>query len=161
MATHKSLQLLKVASPDHDPLDANEHRGKVRVSHFQFQADRDATGAAAAQNDDVELCRIPAHARLLDGFVKHAAFGTSVVLDVGLKALNGDGYLDEADTVADDPDAIATDVNIAAAGSFSLFEETAYRMYVTEKELVLTCKFEGANPADNVELEGYISYSVE
>lgn len=161
MATHKSYQLNKVESQDHDPLKPSHHRGKMRVSLWNFQADRDVSGGAAAQNDDVELCRIPKHAVLLGGWFKHGAFGAGTVLDVGLKALDGSGYLDAALSVADDPDALATDLDIAAAGSKTLFELTAYNFYETEKELVLTCKFEGANPADNVELYGYIEYAVE
>lgn len=162
MATHDSKQIKQWEAQGHAPLKPNELGGRKRIAYFSFKADRDAASAVVAQNDSVNLCNIPAGARLIGGKVRSGAFGASVTLDLGLKGADGSGYLDVAATsVADDPDAVATNVDISSAVVFELFEEPAYRYYETEKELILTCLFEGANPADNVELAGHIEYVVD
>jgi len=161
MATHKSKQHQQWSAQGHAPLKPNEHYGRVRFSFFQFHAIRDAEGAVVAQNDDVELLTIPAGARLIAGEVKSGSFGASVTLDIGLKGYDGTGFLDVNGLVPDDPDAIATNVDISSAVDFSLFEENAFWLYETEKELILTALFEGANPADNIELAGYVEYVVD
>jgi len=161
MARHDSKQIKQWEAVGHAPLKANELHGRVRMAYFQFKADRDAAGAVVAQNDDVRLCNIPSGARLIGGTVTHGAFGASVTVDFGLRAADNSGFLDKAGTVADDPDAIATNLDVAAAGSKVLFEELAYLHYETEKELELYVLFEGANPADNVELAGHLLYVVD
>lgn len=161
MATHDSKQIKQWEAEGHAPLKPNELHGRKRIAFGQFQADRDAAAAVIAQNDSVRFVTIPKGARLVGGLVKHGAFGSSVTLDIGLKAADGSGYLDAAGTVADDPDAIATNLDIAAAGTKTVFEETPYLFYETEKELEVTFLFEGANPADNVEISGYIDYVVD
>lgn len=166
MATLRSKQTQQWEVMGNAPLKTNELHGRVRVAYFQFQADRDGVVdgvAVVAQNDMIRLCQIPAGARLLGGKVKNGAFGASCTLDIGLAALDGSGYIDTALTVADDPDAIATLVAIATASApaFDIIEEPAYFGYETQKELDLTCTFKGANPADNIELSGYITYVVD
>lgn len=161
MAEHDSKQTKQWEAQGHAPLAPNELHGRVRIAYFQFQADRDATGAVVAQNDTLRACHIPVGARLIGGKYKCGAFGASVTVDFGLRAADGSGYLDTADTVADDPDAIATNLDVSAAAVGDLFEEPAYLGYVTEKELILDAIFEGANPADNVELSGWVEYVVD
>lgn len=161
MARHDSKQIKQWEAEGHAPLKTNELHGRVRMAYFQFLASRDAVGAVVAQNDDVRLCQLPAGARLLGGQFKHGAFGATVTLDIGLRALDGSGYLDKALTVADDPDALATNLDIAAAGFKDVFEETTYLFYETEKELEVYALFEGANPSDAVELSGYVQYVVD
>ena len=162
MAILDSKQIKQWEAVGHAPLKPNELHGRVRIAFGQFQADRDATGAVIAQNDTVRFVTIPKGARLVGGFLKHGAFGASVTLDIGLKAADGSGYLDAAGTVADDPDALATNVLLGAApGTKSVFAETPYLFYETEKELEVTLLFEGANPADNVEISGYLEYVVD
>lgn len=161
MARHDSKQIKQWEAQGHAPLKTNELHGRVRMAYFQFQADRDATALVVAQNDDVRLCQIPAGARLLGGEFKHGAFGASVTLDIGLRALDNSGYLNNALTVADDPDALATELDVAAAGFKNVFELTPYLFYETEKELEVYALFEGANPADGVELSGYVMYVVD
>lgn len=161
MARHDSKQIKQWEAQGHSPLKTNELHGRVRIAYFQFRADRDAAALVVAQNDDVRLCQLPAGARLIGGEFKHGAFGASVTLDIGLRALDGSGYLDKLNTVADDPDALATNLDIAAAGFKDVFEETPYILYETEKELEVYALFEGANPADNIELAGYVFYVVD
>jgi hypothetical protein len=162
MARHDSKQIKQWEALGHSPLKPNELHGRQRIAYFQFQADRDATGAVVAQNDDVRLCQIPAGARLTGGKIKHGAFGSSVTLDIGLRGLDGSGYITTSlSGTADDPDAVATNLDVAAAGVKDLFEEPAYLFYETEKELELYALFEGANPADNVELSGFVEYVVD
>lgn len=159
MATHDSKQTKQWEAVGHGPLKANESRGRVRTSYFQFKASRDAVAAVIAQNDSVRLCHIPAGARLLFGEVVHGAFGALTTLDLGLRGADLSGYLSEdGSTLADDPDGIATNLDVAAAGKKDMFEETGFIGYETEKEVELMALFEGANPADDVELSGYIAY---
>lgn len=165
MAQFDSKQIKQWEAQGHAPIKANELHGRVRIAYFQFQADRDATGGVVAQNDTVRLAQLPEGARLIGGTIKHGAFGASVTLDLGLRGLDNSGFITKAITgggaVADDPDAIATDLDVAAAGQKALFEEAAYLFYETDKEVELYCTFEGANPADNVELSGVIHYVVD
>jgi hypothetical protein len=134
----------------------------VRCHYFQFQASRDAAAGVVAQNDVIHLCHLPAGARLLGGKLKFGVFGASVTADVGLAGADGSGYITVAATTADDPDAIATLLTTPAAGGMvDMFEEPAYLFYETEKELELTITLGGANPADNVELSGFIMWVLD
>jgi hypothetical protein len=161
MARHLSKQIKQWEATGHAPLAPNELHGRQRIAFFQFQADRDADGLVIAQNDDVRLCQLPAGARIIGGSIKHGAFGASTTLDIGLRGLDGSGYINAAGTVADDPDALATNLDVATAGVKDLLEEPAYYGYVTEKEVEIYALFEGANPADNVELSGHVEYVVD
>lgn len=161
MATHKSKQTKQWEALGHGPLKPNELHGRVRIAYFQFKADRDSDTLTVDQNDTIRLCQLPAGARLIGGTVKTGALGALVTADFGLAAYDGSGKLDKALLVADDPDAIATNVDVSAAITFNLFEESAYLFYETEKELDLTLLLEGADPADNVEISGTVLYVVD
>lgn len=162
MATHDSKQIQQWEAVGHAPLKPNELYGRVRIAYGQFQADRDVSGGAAAQNDNVRMVTIPKGARLVGGTVKHGAFGASVTLDIGLRGADLSGYLSaDGSTTADDPDGVATNVDISAAGSFDLFEELGFLYFETEKETELMFLFEGANPADNVQAEVSVLYVVD
>jgi hypothetical protein len=163
MARHDSKQIKQWEAQGHSPLKTNELHGRVRMAFFQFMASRDSVTATIAQNDDVRLCQIPAGARIIGGEFKHGAFGSSVVLDIGLRALDGSGYLDKLLTVADDPAALATDYDIAAIATATkqLLEDMPYFGYETEKELEVYATFQGANPADDKEIVGFVLYVVD
>ena len=156
-----SKQIIQWEAQGHAPIKSNELHGRVRIAYFQFKGTRDAAALVLAENDVVRLCQLPAGARLIGGTIKFGAFGASVVLDLGLRALDDSGFIDADGSVADDPDAIATNVDVSAAGTASLFEETAYLFYETEKEIELYCTFQGANPSDSAELFGTVLYVVD
>jgi len=141
-ATFYSDQItLLRATPQSKPL-ADESRGKLRVSHFTFTGD-------VAQNDLVELCRLPEGARIYSGRVDFTDFGTSVTMDIG------DGTTENK---------YASAIDVATAAGQSDFANT-HALYGLGRErlaagITLTAKFEAANP-DSGSIRGYILYSVE
>lgn len=129
------------ASPVVKP-DSGQSNGKVRCDTFTWTGD-------AAQNDLVELCKLPIGARILYGFVDFTDFGTSVTLDIG-DGTTENKYLSAAD--------------VATAAGTSAFANT-WALYGVGRErlstaITLTAKLEGANP-DSGSLRGYIYYTVE
>lgn len=141
-ATHYSDQITNLrASPPTKPM-SGESRGKLRVSAFTFTGD-------VAQNDTVELARIPEGARIYSGRVDFTDFGTSVTMDIG------DGTTENK---------YASAIDVATAAGQSDFANT-WALYGLGRERVtagftLTAKFEAANP-DSGTIRGYIVYSVE
>ena len=141
-ATFYSDQITQLrATPQTFPL-SDESRGKLRVSHFTFTGD-------VAQNDFVELCRLPEGARIYSGRVDFTDFGTSVIMDIG------DGTTENK---------YASAIDVATAAGQSDFANT-HALYGLGRErltagITLTAKFEAANP-DSGSIRGYIVYSVE
>lgn len=141
-ATLYSDQITQLrATPQTFPL-SDESRGKLRVSRFSFTGD-------VAQNDLVELCRLPEGARIYHGRIDFTDFGTSVTLDIG------DGTTENKYISA---------LDVATAAGQSDFANT-YARYGLGRErlstgITLTAKFEAANP-DSGSLYGYVLYSVE
>lgn len=141
-ATFYSDQItLLRATPQSKPL-SDESRGKLRVSHFTFTGD-------VAQNDFVELCRLPEGARIYHGRVDFTDFGSSVTLDIG-DGTTENKYLSALD--------------VATAAGQSDFANTHARYGLGRERLTsgitLTAKFEAANP-DSGSLYGYVLYTVE
>lgn len=141
-ATHYSDQItLLRATPQSKPM-SGESNGKLRVAAFTFTGD-------VAQNDLVELARIPEGARIYSGRVDFTDFGTSVTMDIG------DGTTENK---------YASAIDVATAAGQSDFANT-WALYGLGRERVsagftLTAKFEAANP-DSGSVRGYIVYSVE
>ena len=141
-ATFYSDQITSLrATPQTKPL-SDESRGKLRVSRFSFTGD-------VAQNDLVELARIPEGARIYSGRLDFTDFGTSVTLDIG-DGTTENKYLSAAD--------------VATAAGQSDFANT-WALYGLGRErlsagITLTAKFEAANP-DSGTIRGYIVYAVE
>lgn len=141
-ATFYSDQITQLrATPQTFPL-SDESRGKLRVSHFTFTGD-------VAQNDFVELCRLPEGARIYSGRVDFTDFGTSVTMDIG------DGTTENK---------YASAIDVATAAGQSDFANT-HALYGLGRErltagITLTAKFEAANP-DSGSIRGYVVYSVE
>ncbi len=141
-ATFYSDQITQLrATPQTFPL-SDESRGKLRVSHFTWTGD-------AAQNDFVELCRLPEGARIYSGRIDFTDFGSSVTLDIG-DGTTENKYLSALD--------------VATAAGQADFANT-HALYGLGRErltagITLTAKLEGANP-DSGTIRGYIVYSVE
>lgn len=140
-ATFYSDQItLLRAGPQSKPL-SDESRGKLRVSRFSWTGD-------AAQNDLVELCRLPEGARIYRGYLDFTAFGASVTLDIG------DGTTENKYVSA---------LSVASAGQSNF--ATTNALYGLGRERLtanttLTAKFEAANPASG-SIYGYVEYTVE
>ncbi len=76
---------------------AQTDSGEVVVKYFTHTT-------TALTNGSVALVRIPANARILGGVIKWEDMGGSEVIDLGLISANGDGYIDDGDSTADDID---------------------------------------------------------
>lgn len=142
MATLYSDQITGLRATPQSKPDSGVSNGKVRSEVFTWTGD-------AAQNDLVELCRLPVGARILTGRLDFTDFGTSVTLDIG-DGTTENKYLSALD--------------IATAAGNSDFANT-YALYGLGRErlstaITLTAKLEGANPASGT-LAGYILYTVE
>jgi hypothetical protein len=142
MATLYSDQITGLRATPQSKPDSGVSNGKLRCEVFSWTGD-------AAQNDYVELCRLPVGARIMTGFVDFTDFGTSVTLDIG-DGTTENKYLSALD--------------IATAAGTSAFANT-YALYGVGRErlssaITLTAKLEGANPASG-SLYGYIFYTVE
>jgi len=141
-ATFYSDQVTLLRStPVQKPM-SNESYGKLRVSHFTWTGD-------AAQNDLVELARMPPGCRIYFGRVDFTDFGTSVTLDIG------DGTTENKYLSAGDVATAAGQLDFA--NTHALYGLGRERV---EAAFTLTAKLEGANP-DSGTLRGYIVYSVE
>jgi hypothetical protein len=142
MATLYSDQITGLRATPQSKPDSTSSNGKVRCEIFSWTGD-------AAQNDFVELCRLPVGARIMTGFVDFTDFGTSITLDIG-DGTTENKYLSALD--------------IATAAGTSAFANT-YALYGVGRErlstaITLTAKLEGGNPGSG-SLYGYIFYTVE
>lgn len=123
-------------------LDPTDKSGKVRVARFSFAS------FDAAQNDTLTLCRIPAGARIKEGYLRHSALGTNVTMDIG-----------DGTTV----DKYADGLDVAAAGvkSFANTEALAGQLSakLTAVETIVA-KLLSANP-DASTISGWVEYVVD
>jgi len=108
----------------------------------------------AGRHVRAERLRDPGHfalgARILHGRCYFGDFGTSVTLDIGLFGTDGSGYISADNTTnADDEDWLGAAIDVATAAGAADFANTAalHMGYVTEKEVYLRAKFEGATPS--------------
>ncbi len=76
---------------------ARTDSGEVVVKYFTYTT-------TAISNATVALVEIPANARIIGGAIKSTDMGGSEVLDLGLIGANGNGYIDDTDSTADDVD---------------------------------------------------------
>lgn len=116
--------------------------GKLRIANFTFTGD-------VAQNDTLQLVRLPKGARIQHGRLDFDDFGTLITLDIG------DGTTEDKYLAA---------LDIATAAGQADFANTWARYGLGREQLtadiVLTAKFEGGNPG-SASLRGYVLYSVE
>jgi len=76
---------------------AQTEAGKVVVKYFTHTT-------TALTNGTVALVEIPASVRIIGGAIKSTDMGGSEVLDLGLIGADGNGYINDADSTADDID---------------------------------------------------------
>lgn len=107
--------------------------------------------AAWAQNDTWNTgIKIPKGARILrSGVLSHAAFGSSVTCDVGIRAAS-DGTVIDVDGIADGLD-------IAAAGHKALYSGSLFTGGIDDgvmtQEVEVYVSLLSANPTDNAQAE--------
>ena len=114
MAERKSTQITNIDASDF--VSTNELGGRERIAKFDY------TVATVAVGDTVLLTKIPAGARFVGGAIDFEDLGTSVALDLGIKGADGSGYIDQADSVADDPDYFLDGIDVSSAGQDTVAE---------------------------------------
>lgn len=137
MATLYGTQITNLDSNPQNKIDTPEWNGNVKAFYFDWTGD-------AAQNDLVEVLRLPTGAMVIAGRVDFTDFGTSVTMDIGTSA---------------DEDHWAAAIDVATAAGQSDFANTvALNGLMTERlsaETSVYLKFEAANPASGT-VEGYM-----
>ncbi len=109
MAVHKSDQIANEKATPRVMVKPSERHGRRRVAYFSFTV---PTGGAAV-NDTVELAKVPAGARILDGRIAFEAMstgagdagiqlgdGTTAAKYLGTTSVDAAGTADFAHTVA-------------------------------------------------------------
>jgi len=117
MSAYNSVELESVRV-DGDKLKPNQKSGKVVIAEFNYTV---PTGDLTI-NDTIDLVELPAGAKLVGGAYQHGAMSTGAIMDMGLKGTDGNGYIDAAGTVADDPDYLIDGDDVAAAGQDTIAE---------------------------------------
>lgn len=122
--------------------------GKLRVKEFTWTGD-------AAQNDFVQLCKLPKGARILFGKVDYTDAGGATTMDIGDMSVAG---------------VSATENKYLSAGDISgqtgvLDFAHTWALYGLGREalatdIYLTAKIEAADPA-SMSLRGFVAYVVE
>lgn len=115
--------------------------GRMRVAWFESPDTYDA-----AQNDRLRLAKLPDGARVIAGRVDFGAFGAGVTLDIG----------DDADE-----DRYLAAESVASAGQTDFANTVATGMghkIVGSNQTTIWAKFEAADPAADIQLDGYILY---
>ena len=138
-------------------IKANQHFGRVRMSTFTHTNDGALTIA-----DTIDLVKLPRGVKVVGGAFDFGAMGTSATLDLGLKGTDGSGYMNAAETAADDPDYFtASTIDVSAAGQ-DTFAELAQgdqnALATIDKDCTLYATTAGAGWADTKVLKGIIFY---
>lgn len=150
-----SVELAQVQPPAYSPLKPNEEGGRVRCAMFSY------TFASQSAGHDVALCKLPKGARILGGAISVSATTGSMTLSVGLMGADGDGYLDAADSVADDVDILLAAAAITTTPKVALANTQALDyLYETEKELYVTMTTAAAAAGTQV-VKGHVEYVVD
>lgn len=172
MSTQYSAQRKQVDyDQGHKLLKPNELHGRVRVQYFEFNTTDDIV-TALAEDDVIILGKLPKGARILRGFAAFEAMGTDMIAKIGLKAVDGSGYLSEDNTTQADDAKFFTDsqsddgIPVAAAGTDTFADTLAdHYGYELEKECYLIATLGdtgGTDPwAANKNFNGHIEYVVD
>lgn len=161
MTAYKSPQYEIIDGTDTSTyrLTPDQHYGRVRCSYF---SDTPAGGGDAT--DSMLVARLPKGARVIDIQLVHGAHTGLTGLDVGLQGADGSGYIDAANSVADDPDFFTpTALDVSSAGRTSVLTlATGNFGYKTEKEVdVILDVAVGVNGFANAVMSGFILYVVD
>ncbi len=162
MASYKSVQLTLVDGQGAERLENGDAFGRVRRDYFSYNSD---TGLAL--NDTVELARLPAGARVGGIFISNEDLdsGSTLTFDLGLKATDGNGVIDNSGT-ADDPDLFVTDSTAfqgAVVVPTNVVDEVAGVLYLTEKAVTveLTVSAAATGLTADADIKGYVEYVVD
>ena len=97
--------------------------------------------ANSTADDIVAMILIPKGARVLASTLLLASVGTAADLEIGIAGADGSGYIDAANSVADDPDYFLASVVIEAATTQSFGQLGGKNAHaLMEKDVLLTLK---------------------
>lgn len=100
----------------HTPSNPSVAGGVIRYAYGSYTT----PSAGLADDSTVAMLRLPPYARIISLKLTSADMGNSgEAVDIGYAAVDGSGYIDEAQTTADDRDAIVNDVAVSSAVSQS------------------------------------------
>lgn len=154
ITNQKAAQL----ADDYRPYPVDEH-GKLRFQYFSFTQ----VGAGDA-GSTIELCKLPpGRVRVLPYLAKtkSSAFGAGRTLKIGhreyfAKSQNGDP------STAEDDDALATSIDVAAAGVDDLTSPVVLKYdFYSRTGVTLFATVVGGTIPDGATLEGVIPYIYE
>lgn len=145
------------------PLKTYEKEGRLRLATFSFANASQAAGYYG-------LCVLPKGAKIVQiAMVSSVTHGTTVTVKLGLAGRDGSGYIDTANSVADDDDGLRQ-ATVTAGGTtlLTLYPDgTAANIgalgmdYVTEKEVWLTMTTAAATLAATGVTKGRVFYVVD
>lgn len=131
-----SLQYAKTQQTPITKLTPNEFGGEVRVAYAKWDSD----DGSLDNGDTVNLFRLPSGARILSVGAVFGAFGSSVVLDVGTGGT---------------ADLFAADVDVSGAGTYLAASDS---LDALSDDTLLIATLSGADPADDADLEVFVTY---
>lgn len=162
--TIKSEQMIKRDSVRHLPLKSTEQDGRVRVAWWNFNTTDDLNGGTLAEGNSIKLVKLIKGSRFLRGRCMFEAMGIDQTADFGLFACDGSGYIDAAESVADDPNFFTTAaIAVAAAGEadFGVLQEDNPG-YLLEKDCWVTVTLGDITSSDpwaaDKDLNGYVEF---
>lgn len=141
-----------------EPLASNLADPTVNIQVYDSHARRRYARAVktltadSVANDIIGMMILPKNSRVLSSRLLLASVGTAADIEIGLAGANGDGYLDVAKTIANDPDyfLVSTAIEAAATQDFGQLGGKNGNALL-DKECVLTLKLlTGAVPSGAV-----------
>lgn len=154
-----SSELTQVRAPGNAPIAPNEMHGRMRIARFTYETPV-TTGVVDGQN--IAACILPKGARVLRIFLAWEDMGTGVAVDVGLMGNDGSGFIDAANSVADDDALFAAAVDLATAGETTVADTIAENYgYETEKECLLVLTAETGDWDAEQDIIGHVEYVVD
>lgn len=149
------------ATGGYAPLSGSDALGKIRTAAFSY-----ITDGTEISTQTVALAILPAGATIRGGHVSHGAMAEMDAVDIGLAGLDGSGYTDVANSVADDPDYFTEAVvNMNSAGFAKMGENQAEGYGKTlDKTCVVTLLFTdtGSGTATiSIEVAGHVEYTLD
>lgn len=125
------------------------------LDKIKFNTTDDLGGGTLAQGDLVIGPEVKKNDILTRLRLEWEAMGASATLNVGLRGADGDGYLDEAQTVADDVNLFTSSpIDVSSAGSQEILLPFGSTY---DKDVEVTLSLGGAIWAADKDLLGYLS----
>jgi len=137
-------------------INPEDSLGRLHVFRGDFNTTDDESGTLA-QDDELRITIIPTGTTLYTGAASFEDMGASATLDLGLAGVDGSGFIDKDNLVADDPDFFTpTPIDVAAAGNADFLKDVVTVLFKTEKPLYITGTLSGAIWAADKDLKVHV-----